>query len=147
MPHTKAGSWFTGLVLEVFRFHGRLLAAGDRLTKPLNLSSARWQVLGAIEQCPLSVAQIARNMGLTRQTVQKLADELNRGQFVQYAPNPDHKRAKLVCQTEKSRHVMKVLEQRQLRWANEVAEGVKDEEMEAALRLIHKLRVQVELND
>ena len=39
MPHRKAGSNFTALVLEVFRFHGCLLAAGDRLTKPLHLSS------------------------------------------------------------------------------------------------------------
>jgi hypothetical protein len=46
MPHRKVGSSFTALVLEIFRFHRRLLAAGDRLTKPLHLSSARWQVLG-----------------------------------------------------------------------------------------------------
>jgi len=68
MSRTKAGNAFTELILETFRFNGRLLAAGDRLTKPFK-PSARWQVLGAIEQKPLPVAQIAHNMGLARQSV------------------------------------------------------------------------------
>ncbi len=144
MHRTKSASRFTDLVLDVFRLHGRLLAAGDRLTRPLGLSSARWQILGAVEHGPLSVAQIARNMGLTRQTVQRLADELEKSQFVHYAPNPDHKKAKHVCLTEKSQKVMKVLEQRQIRWANEVTGGVRAEEVEAALALIEKLLTRLE---
>jgi hypothetical protein len=47
MPHTSAGRTLTDLVLEVFRLNGRLLAAGDRLSKTVGLTSARWQVLGA----------------------------------------------------------------------------------------------------
>jgi DNA-binding MarR family transcriptional regulator len=147
MPHRKAGSSFTALVLEVFRFHGRLLAAGDRLTKPLHLSSARWQVLGAIDQSPLSVAQIARNMGLTRQTVQRLANEMKVGQFIEYAPNPDHRRAKLVRLTKKGRRVMKILKQRQIHWADKIAAGVSTEEIEAALGLVKKLRMRLDGND
>ncbi|MDH3233798.1 MAG: MarR family transcriptional regulator, partial [Alphaproteobacteria bacterium] len=38
----------TALILETFRLNGRLLAAGDRLVGDLGLTSARWQVLGAI---------------------------------------------------------------------------------------------------
>ncbi len=64
------------MILETFRFNGRLLAAGDRLTKELDLSSALWQVLGAIDEAPLPVAQIARNMGLTRQSVRRMANVL-----------------------------------------------------------------------
>jgi DNA-binding MarR family transcriptional regulator len=80
MPHKKAGKAFTELVLETFRFNGRLLLAGDRLAKPLELTSSRWQVLGAIEEKPLTVAQIARKMGLARQNVQRLADALHEKQ-------------------------------------------------------------------
>jgi DNA-binding MarR family transcriptional regulator len=50
---------------------------------------------GIVEK-PLSVAQIARNMGVARQSVQRLADNLERQGIVEYAPNPDHGRAKLV---------------------------------------------------
>jgi DNA-binding MarR family transcriptional regulator len=144
MPHTKTGKAFTALILEIFRFNGRLLTAGDRLTKPLHLSSTRWQVLGAVEQRPLSVAQIARNMGLARQSVQTLADRLNADRIIEYAPNPDHQRAKLVCLTEAGRHLMKDLAKRQIHWANRVAAGTNAKEIEVALDLIKKLRLRLE---
>src|ERR1700691_4629773 len=124
MPHTKAGKAFTELILEIFQFNGRLLAAGDRLPRPLKLPSARWQVLGAIEDRPLPVAQIARNMGLARQNVQRLADVLQEEGFVAYSPNPDHQRAKLVCLTDKGRQVVKQLARHQALWANQVASTV-----------------------
>jgi DNA-binding MarR family transcriptional regulator len=88
--HTPAGRAFTALILETFRFNG------DELTAPLGLSSARWQVLGAIENGPLPVAQIARNMGVSRQGVQRIADSLEQEGIISYAANPNHERAKLV---------------------------------------------------
>ena len=144
MSPTKAGNAFTELILETFRFNGRLLNAGDRLTKPFKLSSARWQVLGAIVEKPLSVAQIARNMGLTRQSVQRLADNLEKAGFVEYAPNPDHGRAKLVGLNEKSQRAMKALTQSQIRWANEIATSASSGEIESAQGLMRKLRQRLE---
>src|SRR5580704_15137471 len=93
----------TELVLETFRLNGRLLAAGDALVADLGLTSARWQVLGAValSPVPLSVAQIARNMGLTRQAVQRLTDEIEGDGLLRFAPNPHHQRAKLVLLTAK----------------------------------------------
>src|ERR1700727_4094070 len=84
----------TDLVLETFRLNGRLLASGDVLVADLGLTSARWQVLGAIalSPVPLSVAQIARNMGLTRQAVQRLVNEMDAAEMVQFRPNPHHHR-------------------------------------------------------
>ena len=46
--YTQAGALVTSLFLEAFRFNGRLLAAGDQLVAGLGLTSARWQVLGAV---------------------------------------------------------------------------------------------------
>ena len=144
MPHTKAGRALTGMIVEIFRFNGRLLAAGDRLTKPLGLTSSRWQVLGAIEAQSLSVAQIARNMGLARQNVQRLADALEREGIVEYAPNPDHKRAKLVGLTERGRRVMKKLGVRQELWANQTSSRVRATEIQAARDVLRKLRSRLE---
>jgi DNA-binding MarR family transcriptional regulator len=144
MSHTKSGKAFTELVLETFRFNGRLLAAGDRLAKPLGLTSSRWQVLGAIEDRPLPVAQIARNMGLARQNVQRLADLLQEEGFVAYNPNPDHQRAKLVCLTDKGQRVVKQLARHQTLWANQVASTVGAADIENALTLIKKLRSRLD---
>src|SRR4028118_524950 len=88
----------TNLVLETFRLNGRLLTAGDTLVGDLGLTSARWQVLGAVAMSPvpLPVSHIARNMGLTRQTVQRTANELEAQGLIRFAPNPHHQRAQLV---------------------------------------------------
>jgi DNA-binding MarR family transcriptional regulator len=144
MSHTKSGKAFTELVLETFRFNGRLLAAGDRLAKPLGLTSSRWQVLGAIGDRPLPVAQIARNMGLARQNVQRLADVLQEEGFVAYNPNPYHQRAKLVCLTDKGQRVVKQLARHQTLWANQVASTVGAADIENALTLVKKLRLRLD---
>ncbi|MDH7801198.1 MULTISPECIES: MarR family winged helix-turn-helix transcriptional regulator [unclassified Rhizobium] len=91
------------LAVAIFRTNGALIAAGDALSAPFGLSSARWQVLGAVALAgqPLTVAQIARNMGQTRQGVQRLIDEMERQGIVGFENNPHHKRAKLVHLTEK----------------------------------------------
>ena len=96
--HTPEGASLTELILEVFKLNGRLLGAGDQLVASLGLTSARWQVLGAIAfaGAPQPVANIARNMGLTRQAVQRVVNELETEGFLMFAPNPHHQRAKLV---------------------------------------------------
>jgi DNA-binding MarR family transcriptional regulator len=144
MSHTKSGKAFTELILETFRFNGRLLAAGDLLAKPLGLTSSRWQVLGAIGDRPLPVAQIARNMGLARQNVQRLADVLQEEGFVAYNPNPDHQRAKLVCLTDKGQRVVKQLARHQTLWANQVASTMGAADIENALTLVKKLRARLD---
>ena len=76
--HSSDGEILTGLVLEIFRLNGRLLTAGDRLIADVGLTSARWQVLGAIHYAdePQTVSWLARSMGLTRQAVQRIVNEL-----------------------------------------------------------------------
>jgi DNA-binding MarR family transcriptional regulator len=89
------------LALEIFRLNGALIRFGDALVKPLGLTSARWQVLGSIAhgRGGFSVARLADNMGLARQSVQRIVDELAEAGLVAFAPNPAHKRAKLVAMT------------------------------------------------
>ena len=76
--HSRAGSTLTDLILRTFRVHGALIAAEDRLARPLGLTAARWQVLGSVAGLPqpAPVAHVAREMGLTRQSVQRLVDHL-----------------------------------------------------------------------
>lgn len=89
------------LAYALFRAHGVLLAVGDRVTAPFGLTSARWQVLGQIVASDggLPAAQIARNLELTRQSVQRVLDDLARLGMVDWADNPNHRRAKLAVIT------------------------------------------------
>ncbi len=139
-PRTPAGSAFTGLIIETFRLNGELLAAGDELCADLGLTSARWQVMGAIDEGSLPVAHIARNMGLTRQAVQRVADELAREGFIAFADNPHHRRAKLAGLTAKGRASLDEVNRRQAVWANRIAEGLDPAAIEAAASLAETLR-------
>jgi DNA-binding MarR family transcriptional regulator len=119
MSSVTAGETLGGLVVEVFRLNGLLLSEGDRLTADLGMTSARWQVLGAVALAgtALTVSQIARNMGLTRQSVQRLANEMHDASLISFADNPDHRRAKLVAPTAKGRDAFRRAMQRQTKWA------------------------------
>ena len=142
--HSPEAAALTALILEIFRLNGRLLADGDRLTGDLGLSSARWQVIGAIEAAPLPVAQIARDMGLTRQAVQRLANVLADEGLVAFAPNPNHRRATLVRLTAKGSSALNEVNRRQVEWSNRLAAGLTAESIESALALMHTLRQRLE---
>ncbi|HEY9641027.1 MAG TPA: MarR family transcriptional regulator [Coleofasciculaceae cyanobacterium] len=138
------GSAFTELILEVFRLNGLLLEAGDRLTHPVGLSSARWQVLGVVEHQPTPVAHVARIMGLTRQSVQQTADALANDGFITYTDNPHHRRAKLMMITSKGRTALNYIQQRQIKWANQVAEPLSLEALETAITVLRQLEDRLE---
>ncbi|MEE1941731.1 helix-turn-helix domain-containing protein [Streptomyces sp. TRM 70361] len=99
----SAAELLSGTALTVFRLNGQFLAAAERLARPAGLTAAWWQVLGAVLREPLPVAGIARTMGITRQSVQRVADLLVERGLAVYEPNPAHRRAKLLAPTEEGR--------------------------------------------
>jgi DNA-binding MarR family transcriptional regulator len=82
--------------LAAFRLNGQFLDVAENLARPVGLTAAWWQVLGAVLSEPLPVAGIARRMGITRQSVQRIADLMVTKGFAEYGPNPAHHRAKLL---------------------------------------------------
>lgn len=93
---------YDDLIVAVFRLNGALVSAGDALVDDLGLSTARWQVLGALifADQPLTVSGIAREMGLTRQGVQRNVNKLRDQGFVSLDDNPQDSRAHLVFVTD-----------------------------------------------
>ena len=136
----------TDLVLETFRLNGRLLASGDALVADLGLTSARWQVIGAmaLSPVPLSVAQIARNMGLTRQAVQRLANEMEADGLMRFAPNPHHQRAKLVLLTAEGKSAFAAAMKRQGAWASDLGAGLDPRKVAAAVATLRSGRQRLE---
>jgi len=136
----------TELILETFRLNGRLLAAGDALVADIGLTSARWQVLGAIalSPVPLPVAHVARNMGLTRQAVQRLANEMERDGLVRFAANPHHQRARLALLTPSGKAAYDSAMKRQRQWSSSLAKGVAGKQIEAATKTLRTIRLRLD---
>lgn len=87
----------------VFRLNGQLVEMAEDLAAPAGLTAAWWRVLGSVLAEPLPVADIARRFGITRQSVQRVADMLVDEGLAEYRPNPAHRRAKLLCATDAGR--------------------------------------------
>jgi DNA-binding MarR family transcriptional regulator len=133
------GWTFSELLVEVFRVNGLLLAAGDELARPAGLTSARWQVLGVVDHGPATVAQVARAMGLTRQSVRQTADALVRDGLVELTDNPAHRRARLMALTPAGRAALRYVEERQASWASAIAERLPHTDLRAALAVLRDL--------
>ena len=130
---TAQGLAFSELLIEVFRVNGLALAAGDRLTGPLGLTSARWQVMGAIGDEPASIAQVARGMGLTRQSVRETANALVQAGLVELHDNPLHRTAKLLALTAEGRRALRAVERRHAQWANQLGAAFRAAPLAAAV--------------
>ena len=89
--------------ISTFKLNDQFLALAEELARPAGLTAAWWQVLGAVLGAPLPVAGIAREMGLARQSVQRIADILVERGLAGYRDNPAHRRAKLLVPTEAGR--------------------------------------------
>ncbi|PQA75940.1 MarR family winged helix-turn-helix transcriptional regulator [Rhodoferax sp. TS-BS-61-7] len=122
MRRTKADK-FTDLVLTVFRVHGVLIDWGDDFAAQEELSSARWQMLGALALAdhPLTTPQIAARMGVTRQGAQKQLNLLAESGLVETRPNPVHKRSPLYVLTAAGRAKFGAIDTRWKKYASRTA--------------------------
>jgi DNA-binding MarR family transcriptional regulator len=125
--------------LGVFRLNGQFLAVAEELAKPSGLTAAWWQVLGAVLGEPLPVAGIARAMGITRQSVQRIADLLVERGLAEYRPNPAHRRAKLLAPTEEGRAAIARIDPGHAAFADRLAEALGEAELADAVRVLERL--------
>jgi DNA-binding MarR family transcriptional regulator len=126
--------------LGVFRLNGQFLAVAEELAKPAGLTAAWWQVLGAVLGEPLPVSGIARAMGITRQSVQRIADLLVDKGLAEYRPNPAHRRAKLLAPTDDGRSAIARIDPGHAAFADRLAEAYGDEaELADAVRVLERL--------
>nr|WP_233855706.1 MarR family winged helix-turn-helix transcriptional regulator [Paraburkholderia sp. HD33-4] len=144
---TPAGECLTDVILDFFRLNSGLLTAGDRLVAGLGLTSARWQILGAISEAERSqpVAWLARDLGANRQNVQRIVNDLAEDGLVRFEANPHHRRAQLVVLTDKGRQAFDAAMSLQAPWVNRLSDGLAVDEIKAAHRVI--LRLQTNLDD
>jgi DNA-binding MarR family transcriptional regulator len=131
----------TEVMLAVFRVNGRLLERGDELVYPLDLTSARWQVLGAVAlaERPLTVPQIAEAMGITRQGAQKQVNLLEAGRFFARVPNPRHQRSPLYTLTDLGKRRFANAMTLEAAWANSLATGLSLKQLKNALKTLNAI--------
>jgi DNA-binding MarR family transcriptional regulator len=144
---TPRGRLFNDILGEVFRLRARLLESAEDLAAQAGLTSARWQILGAVELAPAPVAHVARNLGLTRQTVQETADAMARDGLIEFHDNPDHKRARLMVPTPRARKALDYLRPRQTQFAGLMGGRHSLDDLQTTLDVLRKARTTLEVTE
>ena len=139
-----AAAAFTDLLDHVVRLMRRFTTAGERLAKPSDQTLARWLVLEAIEPAPATVAQVGRDLALARQSVQRIADLLERDGLAEYVDNPRHRRAKLLRLTPRGRAVLRSIQARQRTWAATLGERIGESDLRLASAILDRVLFALE---
>jgi DNA-binding MarR family transcriptional regulator len=143
---TPAGEALSDLMLDLFRANSLILTAGDRLVAPLGLTSARWQMLGAIVSAerPQPVSWLARDLGANRQNVQRIINDLHKEGLVAFETNPHHRRAQFVVLADKGKRAFEAAMDLQAPWVNDLADGFLARDLATVRRVVTALRMKLE---
>jgi len=141
MSRPVAAEVVTDLILLIFKLNGQLLAAGDRLVEHLQLTSARWQMLGAValSPSPRTAPHLAAAMGVTRQGAQKQLNLLLEAGLVAAEPNPGHARSPFYVLTRKGESVYAATEGVQRAWVRPLIDSMPMSDLGAAKRLLEAM--------
>ncbi len=130
------------LISQSFRLNSRLQHTADQMARDVGLTGTRWQVLNAVAQLPepATVSDIARWMGLARQSVQQVANALEKDELIAYQPNPNHRRAPLVMVTSKASKLLAQLDKQRFDWARKVAITLPVKDIRIANEILQAVR-------
>lgn len=94
------------LFAELFEAAGTGRRWGEILASSQGLTQAQWQTLWTAANAALTVPQIARRLGVSRQNVQRVANDLAAAGMAAFRQNPDHKSSPLLELTPAGRRAL-----------------------------------------
>ena len=114
------------LVEAVENAADRFAQVEHRMFSDTGMTGARMRVASvlAAPETARTVPQIARTLGLTRQAVQRVADDLAELGLAEWLENPEHRRARLLRLTSAGRAAYGEALQRKALWAQGLSEGL-----------------------
>jgi len=95
------------LYSELFAVAGLGRRVGEEIAALEGQTQARWQTMWTIDSGEaLTVPQVARRLGVSRQNVQRVGNELVAEGLAELVPNPDHRTSPLVRLTAEGSRVL-----------------------------------------
>src|SRR5215212_4366295 len=120
------------LVEDVLECAGALRRYGDALTRPLGQTEVRWAVLSVLSGGARTVPQVARRLGVTRQSVQRVANLLAAEGLIESVANPDNARSPFFRLTERGEEVLAAITRAADPWLRRVGEELSFDDLRQA---------------
>jgi DNA-binding MarR family transcriptional regulator len=146
---TPASNALTDLIRTVIRMNATVQKSGTRMMKGTGITTARWQTLSelfAIEQ-RVTVSELSRHMGLTRQAVQRLADDMASDGLVEFVKNPGDARAMHLLLTEAGKATYHNAQEYEWQWTNAIAADFDAEQIASAVALLEAITQKMHTDD
>lgn len=141
---TPEGEAVFRLMLEVIQTFHRLRAVGAEEGAVSAGGGGSWGLMRSLaEGGEQTVPEIARARPVSRQHIQKLADELAAEGLVEFVGNPAHKRSKLLRLTPAGRARYKATSARIQEIADALGRGLDAREVAAAADLLATLKARL----
>ena len=144
LKRSGAGDDFSAVVVQVMYLNGLLMDQGDQIASVSGQTSARWRVLAAADHQPQTVAEAARALGLSRQSVQRVADVLNEDGLLLYRDNPADKRAMQIILTASGKRALSAIQEGQKKWAENHGQELGKTALKQLSQLLSKLQATLE---
>jgi DNA-binding MarR family transcriptional regulator len=97
------------LIADVYELAGVSRSTSEQLARRTGATAAQWHVLSVVSDEPLTVSAAARRLGLSRQSVQRVVNDLLASGDLRAAPDPDDRRAPLITLTAAGRRSLRRL--------------------------------------
>jgi DNA-binding MarR family transcriptional regulator len=122
------------LVADVYELAGLLRAAGEEIAAGQGQSQARWQLMSVVSDVPRTVSQSARRLGVSRQAVQRVANDLIADGLAEALPNPDHRTSPLLALTDTGRRTLTEISRAADRFNGDLADAMGEPQLAAVRR-------------
>lgn len=129
------------LLLALLRVNSPLTIIMKALMERVGLSVNEWRVVHTIARSlpTFTASDIGRRLRLPRQTIQRIADDLERRGLLEFKPNPDHKKASILALSEAGRTVYAAGNRRQYDVAEWLSQDLSEAEVATTLGVLEKL--------
>jgi DNA-binding MarR family transcriptional regulator len=135
------------LVADVFEAAGALRRLGEQTAQAEGLTQARWQVLSVASGTALTVPQAARRLGVSRQNVQRVANDLVALGHAAFEGNPDHRGSPLLTLTPRGRQALERVTARALELHGTLFAALPEQEAGQTRAFLRKLLAEVDRHE
>jgi DNA-binding MarR family transcriptional regulator len=146
---TPASNALTDLIRTVIRMNATVQKSGTRLLRDTGITNTRWQLLSelfALEQ-RVTVSELARHMGVSRQAIQRLADDMASDGLVEFVKNPGDARAMHLLLSAAGKATYHEAQECEWQWTNEIAADFDAKQIANAVALLEAITEKMYTDD
>ena len=141
----KTGKALYDLFREVFELQAALSVIMDTVHEQAGLSTSQHKIMRTLSHIgPATVPDIAVVLGVSRQFVQTVCNNLLSYEFIEFAANPRHKRSKLAALTERGRIAFRQSRKNENKIIEQTLPGVDPVKAREACKLLESIRTAVQ---